>query len=146
MRTYDFLYELNIVYSAKVLNKVLRRVMITKNLDKGAGVVNGQVATIVGHEGCTLLLELPNKQRTFTYPVTTQQDDDTWSTAYALMPAYAMTILKSEGATIDKLLVWMDCSHVPEGLGYVALSRVCALADIAFLTPLIRTQFRPVSL
>ena len=67
-------------------------------------------------------------------------------TAYAMVPAYAMTISKSEGATIEKLLVWMDCSHVPEGLGYVALSRVRALADIAFLTPMTPTQFQPVQL
>ena len=55
-----------------------------------------------------------------------------------------MTISKSEGATIDKLLVWMDCTHVPEDLGYVALSRVRVLADIAFLTPMCPTQFMPV--
>ena len=42
------------------------KVIITKNLDKATGVVNGQVATVIGNEGRTLLLEFPNKQRTFT--------------------------------------------------------------------------------
>lgn len=108
-----------ILYPFKGLN-----IMITKNLDKPTGVVNGQVATIIGNEGCTLLLQFPNKQKTFTYPVSTQQEDETWRTTYALVPSYAMTISKSEVGTIDKLLVWMDCTHVPEGLGYVALSSV----------------------
>ena len=52
--------------------------------------------------------------------------------------------LLSEGATIDKLLVRMDCAHVPEGLGYLALSRVRVHPDITFLTTVKPTQFMPV--
>lgn len=120
------------------------KVMVTKNLDKDTGVVNGQMATIFGNQGRTLLLKLPNGHSTFTYPVSMQEEDESWSTSYALIPAYAMTISKSQGATIKKLLLWMDCQSVPKGLGYVALSRVRALEDIAFLTPLCPSHFVPV--
>ena len=68
--------ELETMYPFKGLN-----VMITKNLDKATGVVNGQVATIIGNEGRTLLLQFPNKKKTFTYPVTTLREDETWRTA-----------------------------------------------------------------
>ncbi|KAJ7375883.1 hypothetical protein OS493_038307 [Desmophyllum pertusum] len=37
---------------------------------------------------------------------------------------YAMTICKSHGATLDKLLLWLDCPSVPAGTSYVGLSRV----------------------
>ena len=119
-------------------------VMITRNLDKSTGVVNGQIATIYGSHGRTLLLQLSNGRQTFTYPVTEVDDDDNYKTFYALCPSYCMTISKSEGATIDKLIVWMDCPSVPSGLGYVAVSRVRRAQDILFLTPLHPGHFVPV--
>lgn len=119
-------------------------VMITRNLDKPTGVVNGQMATIYGSHGRTLLLQLSNGRRTFTYPVTEVDDNDNYRTFYALVASYCMTISKSEGATIDKLIVWMDCETVPTGLGYVALSRVRRAEDIHFLTPLHPGHFIPV--
>ena len=119
-------------------------VMVTRNLDKATGVVNGQMGTIYGSHGRTLLLELSNGRGTFTYPITEVDDDDNYHTFYALVPSYCMTICKSEGATIEKLIVWMDCDTVPTGLGYVALSRVRRAEDINFLTPLRPAHFTPV--
>lgn len=68
--------------------------MITRNLDKLTGVVNGQMATIYGSHGRTLLLQLSNGRRTFTYPVAEvdDDDDDNYHTFYALVPLYCMTI------------------------------------------------------
>lgn len=120
------------------------QVMITRNLDKASGVVNGQMATILDNHGHTLILQLRNSKNTFTYPITTLEEDEEYRTLYAMVPSYAMTISKSEGATIDQLVVWMDCPQVPMGLGYVALSRVRCLRDIHFLTPLRPHHFTPV--
>lgn len=50
--------EFETIYPFKGLN-----VMITQNLDKPTGVVNGQIATIVGNEGRTLLLQFPNQKK-----------------------------------------------------------------------------------
>lgn len=90
--------------------------MVTQNLDKATGVVNGQLATIVDNQGRTLILQLPNDKHSF------KDEDEQWHTMCMLVLSYAMTIPKSEGTTIDKLIVWMDCEQVPLGLGYVALS------------------------
>ena len=51
------------------------RVVVTQNLDKPTGVVNGQLATIQNSQNNTLLLKFPNGKTTFTYPVATITED-----------------------------------------------------------------------
>ena len=61
----------------------------------------------------------------------------------ALNPAYCMTICKTQGANIKKLILWFDCPTVPKGMGYVALSRVWKSEDIKILTPMVADQLTP---
>ena len=68
------------------------RVVVTQNLDKPTGVVNGQLATIQNSQNNTLLLKFPNGKTTFTYPVATITEDGRSRVHYALNPAYCMTI------------------------------------------------------
>ena len=98
------------------------RVVVTQNLDKRTGVVNGQLATIQNSQNNTLLLKFPNGKTTFTYPVATITEDGRSRVHYALNPAYCMTICKTQGANIKKLIVWFDCPTVPSGMGYTSLS------------------------
>ena len=119
------------------------RVVVTQNLDKRTGVVNGQMATILNSHNNTLLLQFPNGKTTFTHPVTTITEEGINRVHYALNPAYAMTICKTQGANIHKLIVWFDCPMVPTGMGYVALSRVRKSEDIRILTPITADQLRP---
>lgn len=79
-----------------------------QNLDKRTGVVNGQLATIINSHNNMLLLEFPNGKTTFTYPVTTTTEEGICRVHYALSPAYSMTICKTQGANIKKLIVWFD--------------------------------------
>lgn len=51
------------------------RVVVTQNLDKRTGMVNGQLATIQNNQNNTLLLRFPNGKTIFTYPVTTSSED-----------------------------------------------------------------------
>ena len=119
------------------------RVVVTQNLDKRTGVVNGQLATIQNSHNNTLLLKFPNGKTTFTHPVTTITEDERTRVHYALNPAYCMTICKTQGANIRKLLVWFDCPTVPSGMGYVALSRVRKSEDIKIMTPIVADQLNP---
>lgn len=119
------------------------KVVVTQNLDKRTGVVNGQIATIINSQNNTLLLRFPNGKTTFTHPITTTAENEVTRVHYALNPAYAMTICKTQGANIRRLLVWFDCPTVPTGMGYVALSRVRKAADIAILTPIVAEQLTP---
>ena len=114
-----------------------------KNLDKSTGVVNGQLANIANNENNTLLLQFPNGKTTFTYPVTTTSEDGLSRVHYALNPAYSMTICKTQGANIKKLIVWFDCPTVPKGMGYVALSRVQKSENIKILSPMVTDQLTP---
>ena len=119
------------------------RVVVTQNLDKCTGVVNGQLATIQNSQNNTLLLKFPNGKTTFTYPVATITEDGRSRVHYALNPAYCMTICKTQGANIKKLIVWFDCPTVPSGMGYVALSRVRKSEDIKIPTPIVADQLTP---
>ena len=119
------------------------RVVVTQNLDKSTGVVNSQLATIQNSQNKTLLLKFPNGKTTFTYPVTTTTEDGRSRVHYALNPAYCMTICKTQGANIKKLIVWFDCPTVPSGMGYVALSRVRKSEDIKILTPMLADHLTP---
>ena len=62
---------------------------------------------------------------------------------YALNPAYCMTICKTQGTNIKRLIVWFDCPTVPTCTGYVALSRVRKSEDIKILTPMVADQLTP---
>ena len=118
-------------------------VVVTQTLDKHTGVVNGQLATIQNSHNNTLLLKFPNGKTTFTHPVTTITEDRRSRVHYALNPAYCMTICKTQGANIKKLLLWFDCPTVPSGMGYVALSRVRKSEDIKIVIPIVADQLTP---
>ena len=119
------------------------RVVVTQNLNKGTGVVNGQLANTANNENNTLLLQFLNGKTTFTYPVTTTSEDGLSRVHYALNPAYSMTICKTQGANIKKLIVWFDCPTVPKGMGYMALSRVQKSENIKILSPMVTDQLTP---
>ena len=54
---------------------------------------------------------------------------------YPFVPGYAMTICKSQGQTLDNIIVCFDTASLGPGAAYVALSRVKTLNSIKFLTP-----------
>jgi ATP-dependent exoDNAse (exonuclease V) alpha subunit len=66
-------------------------------------------------------------------------------TLYPLRLAYANTMCKAQGQTLDKAALWFDIENIPPGTAYVALSRVKKLADIYFITPLKPNFFTPVT-
>ena len=53
---------------------------------------------------------------------------------YPLRLAYAITIHKCQGMTLSKVVIELGVSDFCQGLSFVAISRVRALNDIAFLT------------
>ena len=120
------------------------QVLITQNRDKCAGVVNGQRATVINCQNDTVILRLANGRVVFTHPVTTIADEGHRQTRFPFTPSYAMTICKSQGATIEKTLLWMDSPYVPPGTGYVALSRVRLAADLDLVMRLTSGQLLPV--
>lgn len=120
------------------------KIVITENRDKSSRIVNGQEATVVSSHRNTLVIQFPDQQKAFVYPVTHQVEQEGQVTSYPITPAYARTISKCQGQNIRHLLVWLDSLLVPAGLAYVALSRVRRKQDISILQPMKSSQVTPV--
>ena len=80
-------------------------VIITKNSDKKNGVMNGQKAWVDFVHNKTVFLKLPNGSTVSTYMVTSTTPDGGVTTAYPFVPAYALTICKSQGQTLQIVII-----------------------------------------
>lgn len=110
------------------------KVMITQNRNKRLCVVSGRMPQVV------------RMHRATVYPVTFRNEDGSPKTVMPFMPAYALTIPKAQGQTLDQCIVWLDCPVIAPGGAYVALSRCKKLSDIHFMVPIMSSQVTPVSL
>ena len=99
------------------------KVMITQNRDKRRSVVNGRVASVLQMQGKTVFLKLANNSVVQVYPVSFPGDDGVLKTVVPFMPAYALTIPKIQGETLNHCIVWLDSPVIAPGGAYVALSR-----------------------
>ena len=75
-------------------------------------MVNGQEASIVLSQNNTIILELPEGQRVFVYPVT-HLINNRCVTYYPFTPACAQTITKLQGQNIKHLIIWLHSPLVP---------------------------------
>ena len=121
------------------------QVIITQNRDKKNGVVNGQRATVKLIHNQTILLTLPNGSIVSTHLVTCKKPDGLVKTTYPFVPAYSVTICKSQGQTLQEVVIWMDAKTVPAGAAYTVLSRVRRLENLYFLMATHKNQYQPVS-
>ena len=122
------------------------KVIITQNRDKKNGVVNGQTATVLYWHRKTIILKLTNKNIVAIHQVTEKDQEGNKRVVYPIVPAYATTICKIQGQTLNKTIVWLDCDLVPEGTAYVALSRLRKLEDLHFMVQGNANQFKPVAM
>ena len=108
------------------------KAIISQNRDKKNGVVNGKTATIIHVQDAAIFLHLPSGFIAASYPVSVYRDGQLW-TSYPFVPAYALTVAKAQGQTLDSANMWLDSSIVPAGGAYVALARIRKLVDLRFL-------------
>lgn len=112
--------------------KIDTKVMFVKNDPRGA-YVNGTLGTVVGMKGGYPQVRT-NDGRTITAEPVSWQTDPEGSrraeiTQVPLRLAWAITIHKSQGMTIDAVEMDLSKTFVP-GQGYVALSRVRSLDGV----------------
>jgi len=132
--------------------KVGAQVMFVKN-DINRRWVNGTVGVVVDIQEGEVSVEVIKKGRVRTYQV----EKDVWKEVkyrydpidkriiaeevgtyiqYPLMPAWAVTIHKSQGRTLDEVVIDMDFGAFADGQLYVALSRSTTLDGISLVKPL----------
>ncbi len=113
--------------------KIKSRVMLLINLDFKLGLVNGSCGVVRSFDEDNVTIEFDNgeirniERETFEYYF----NDKVIATRkqFPLKLAYAVTIHKSQGMTLDKLYV--DCKRIFErGQAYVAMSRVKTLSGL----------------
>lgn len=114
------------------------RVMLIKNLDISAGLVNGTLGTVTNiyHNNMTKTavpeVTFDNKIKKIIDPVVWELQNDNCKCSASQIPlmlAYACTIHKSQGQTLEKAVLDLDdafCDHMV----YVALSRVMSLDGV----------------
>ena len=130
------------------------RVMMTTNISVTHGLTNGAIGTVVAIVFCSdddvfpeVLVQfdgytgpscLPNVRH--VYPVVALERSYSVGknrfsrTMLPLVPAYGMSIHKSQGQTLKKVILNLGSSEFADGLTYTALSRVARLEDMLFDT------------
>ena len=96
------------------------RVVLTKNLNKEIGFVNGMGATVLGLDRGNIIVRTDQGRRIAVHPWT---HPDTLRVHFPARLGYASTLHKVQGATLPHITLWLDVANMPAA-AYVALSRV----------------------
>ena len=107
------------------------RVMFTLNRSDG-GFVNGQTGTVSGFRGGSVIVETEGSAvavEPWTWRVDPKDRGSASFTQYPLRLAYAMTIHKAQGLSLDAAFIDIRAAREP-GQAYVAVSRVRSLAGL----------------
>jgi hypothetical protein len=96
-----------------------QRVILTKNLNKSIGFVNGMGAVVLGVLNGNVLVRTDQGRRLLVHP----WHSESRVVYFPMRPGYASTLHKVQGATLKHITVWLDVPNMPAA-AYVALSRV----------------------
>lgn len=129
----------NLVTPSELRIKLGARVMVTANLaDPGQKdtllAANGDMGTVADWEADRVRVLLDNgrmievERHTWDYDPTTEQETGTFQ-QFPLRLAWAATIHKSQGLTLDSALIDIRAAREP-GQAYVAVSRVKSLSGL----------------
>ncbi len=131
----DFLAK-NSITPVSLKLKEGARVMVTANIttpEGGLDAVNGQCGTVSEMGGCAIAVSLDSGRTIIIEPrkwTFDPQKEDTGSMVQIpLRPAYALTIHKSQGLTLDRAHIDIRAAREP-GQAYVALSRLRSLSGL----------------
>lgn len=112
--------------------RVGSQVMVTKNIDPDNNIINGTRGVVIAMEDTQIKIELMNHKEYLITPVKiTSQDEPNIEVQYIpLKLAWAITIHKSQGLTIDCAEMDLGESIFQSGQAYTALSRVKDLNSV----------------
>lgn len=117
--------------------KIGARVVLRRNIDINAGWVNGTFATVTSlHKNCVVIAKLTNPSHRYPVPRWRQKipiEGASYSILRQQFPlelAYAVTVHRVQGCTVQKAVVCLGKTFFESGQAYVALSRVRSLSDL----------------
>ena len=105
------------------------KLMITRNVNKSIGFVNGQFVTVTAISSKPIIATHPNGHSINIFPMTIIIND-IQTTKYPVLPGYA-----NQGQTFSKVILWLGTDTTLAGTAYFALSRVKSLTDLLFFIP-----------
>lgn len=131
LKNYQDLMDKNV--PPEVSLKKNAQVMLTWNLDVESGLCNGSRGVVIECCDDSVLVRFKNGKEISVMPnVWTYEDDDNIfaRSQIPLILAYAITIHKSQSATLDSVIVDLGTSIFSPNMGYVALSRCRSLEGV----------------
>ena len=94
-------------------------IILTKNLNKAIGFVNGMGATVQGMDKDNVIVRTDQGRVLAVHPWTSESK----VVHYPMRLGYASTLHKVQGATLKHITMWLDARNFPAA-AYVAISRV----------------------
>jgi ATP-dependent DNA helicase PIF1 len=129
-------------YLPELILRVGAQVMITSNLNVSAGIVNGSRGVVIGMTNDYITVKLLDGRIIRVTPkVNSTAHPKIGRRQFPLIPAWAITIHKSQGQTIDYAEIDLGTSIFADGQAYVALSRVKSLEGL-FIRSFARSSIR----
>lgn len=111
------------------------QVLVTWNLPNGSSIVNGTRGVIVAFDSTGVRVKLTDGTETVVEPITVvcEDNDKVTATFMPLRLAYAISIHKSQGMTLDAIEIDLGDSIFEYGQAYTALSRARNLESVRII-------------
>ena len=107
------------------------QLMVTRNIDKKGGLVNGGFGIVLHATPQVVVLRLRSGAIRSVHRIAYETDNGLFYTAFPLLSAYAITIAKVQGQTLPAIAILPETGC--RSLAYVAISRVRRLVDLHWL-------------
>ena len=120
---------------AKLLLAVGARVMLRRNIDTNAGLVNGAIGTVVSVQPNHITVQFDHTNKPYNVEkvksrFTIMKNYYIYRKQFPLILAYGVTIHKCQGLSLDCAIVDLSDKVFSPGMAYVAVSRVRTLQGL----------------